>query len=82
MHCMHANDVLYVLQALERKVGERVSATVGKLVDYGALLRFEVEVDADYMCEVWGLLHHSKMGRLVLESLQVQLLATPILLTQ
>ncbi|KAK9908298.1 hypothetical protein WJX75_005680 [Coccomyxa subellipsoidea] len=60
----------YLAEALERKVGERVSATVGKLVDYGALLRFEVEVDADYMCEVWGLLHHSKMGRLVLESLQ------------
>ena len=70
-------DNVIVLQALLQKVGDRVDATVGRLIDYGALLKYEVEVDADYKCEAWGLMHRNKMGHLDFESLQVLLLVAP-----
>lgn len=59
------------LQVLEQKLGERVECTVAKLTRYGVFLNFAVEVAHGCMCEIYGLMHHSKMGGLAAEPLQV-----------
>ncbi len=68
-HLKHA--VPLVLQVLQQKLGECVECTVAKLMRYGVFLNLAFEVAPGCMCEVYGLMHHSKMGDLAVEPLQV-----------
>ncbi|CAL8469134.1 g8675 [Coccomyxa elongata] len=60
----------YASEVLEQKLGECVECTVAKLTRYGAFLNFAVEVAHGCICEIYGLMHHSKMGCLAAEPLQ------------
>ncbi|BDA45126.1 hypothetical protein COCOBI_06-6060 [Coccomyxa sp. Obi] len=60
----------YASEVLGQKLGERVECTVAKLTRYGVFLNFAVEVAHGSMCEIYGLMHNSKMGGLAAEPLQ------------